>query len=362
MAVGTPLDIDPAIQYIDDFAGARDSHSPGVRVEEMRNRARAFRERMLGGAEATFYKSVSLIRVPYPRRYGLRDACPLPTPYIHITNRMFVVQFDSPDGMKTLLVSPSDIHGNRETPFFKRLGERFGPFSEPINKILAPIENTVDTALAKVGLAPADVDYITYDHLHTQDLRKWLGTHDTPGYFPNAKLLIMRQEWESTLALAPPQYDWYCPHGLDGIPEDKIVLLDGDVMLGESVALLHTPGHTEGNHSIAVHTPEGILITSENGVGADAYAPQKSGIPGLRRYAESTGQEVVLNSNTLERGLDQYISMIQEKEVGGPSQRNPDFYNVMSSSELTPYYLFPGISPTFRFGELEFGALRQRGQ
>ena len=359
MAIGTPLDLDPVIHSIAHFDGARDSASPSVRVEEMRRRARSFRERMLECAPVTYYRSIDLIRVPYPRRYGLRDACPVPTPYIHIINRMFVVQFQTDDGIKTLLVSPSDVYGNQETPFFKRMSTRFGPLSESANKLMAPLMNTVETALQKVGIPPEQVDYITYDHLHTQDLRKWLGTHGKPGFFPNARLLIMRQEWESTLALAPPQLDWYCPHGLEGVPEDKIVLLDGDSMLGESVALLHTPGHTEGNHSIAVHTPEGVMVTSENGVGADAYAPLHSRIPGLRKYARETGQEIVLNSNTLERGLDQYISMIQEKEVAGPSQRNGDFYNVVSSSELTGYWMFPGIKPTFTFGELEFGAAQR---
>ena len=78
---------------------------------------------------------------------------------------------------------------------------------------------------------------------------------------------------------------------------------------------LHTPGHTEGNHSFVVRTPRGLLVTSENGVGADSYAPLASRIPGLRRYAQDTGVEVILNGNTQEGGLDQYLSMIQEKEI-----------------------------------------------
>jgi hypothetical protein len=68
--------------------------------------------------------------------------------------------------------------------------------------------------------------------------------------------------------------------------------------------------------------------------------------------------EVILNGNTLEGGLDQYISMVQEKEIAGPSARNPDFYNVVPSSELTHYWGFPGIRSTFTFGPLEFGKIR----
>ena len=36
--------------------------------------------------------------VPYPLRYGLRDACPLPAPFVHILNRLFIVQFETADG------------------------------------------------------------------------------------------------------------------------------------------------------------------------------------------------------------------------------------------------------------------------
>jgi hypothetical protein len=171
----------------------------------------------------------------------------------------------------------------------------------------------------------------------------------------------MRQEWESANALLPPQREWYCPRGLEGVPPDRVVLLDGDVLLGEGVALVRTPGHTEGNHSIVVHTPEGLLVTSENGVSPDCYAPLYSRIPGLRRYARQTGMEVVLNGNTLEGALDQYISMVQEKEIAGPAERNSDFHNTVPSSELTHYWLFPGLRPSFTFGQLRFGTLQKAG-
>jgi hypothetical protein len=354
MAIAPTVD-DPVLSPISDFEGVRAIASPQERATEITARARRFREGMLAEQSVVYYRSFDLQRVPYPKRYALRDACPIPIPLIHIINRMFVIQFQTEAGLKTLLVSASDIHANAETPFFRRMADGFGPFKEQLTPVLAPEINTVEQALAKTGIKPEDVDYITYDHMHTQDVRHWLGTNGKPGYFPNARLLIMRQEYLSTRSLLPPQLDWYCPHGIDGIPDDKFVLLDGDTLLGKNVALIHTPGHTEGNHSIAVRTPEGVMVTSENGVGPDSYNPRKSGIPGLRKYAEQTGTDIILNSNTLERGLDQYVSMVQEREIAGPSQRNPDFYNVVSSSELTGYWLFPGIKPTFRFGELEFG-------
>jgi hypothetical protein len=64
---------------------------------------------------------------------------------------------------------------------------------------------------------------------------------------------------------------------------------------------------------------------------------------------------VVLNANTLERGLDQYISMIQEREIAGPAAADSRFSNVLPSSELQAYWLFPGLRPTFSLGHPAVG-------
>ena len=234
--------------------------------------------------------------------------------------------------------------------------EDMGVLSKPVEKMIVRPSDTVLTAIAKLGLAPEDVDYITYDHLHTQNLTRWLDGGGQAAIFPNAKLLVMREEWESTQALLPWQNQWYCPGGIDGIDDSRIELIDGDVFLGDgSVALMHTKGHTEGNHSIVAHTDQGLLVTSENGVSMDSYAPQHSSIKGLAKYAELTESEVVMNGNTLEYGIDQYLSMVQEKAVAGPYPKDERFFNMALSSESAGYYLFPGTAPTVRMGELEFG-------
>lgn len=303
-----------------------------------------------------FHRSYDVTKAPYPTKYGLRDACRLPIPYIHILNRLFVVQFPTPEGTKTLLVEPLDRIANAETPFFKRLAALLGGAGGRLANMLYPELNRVEDLLAGLNLRPEDIDYITYDHLHTQDLRKWLGTAEREAFFPNAKLLVTRREWEETKGPLPIHATWYPPDGTTGVPLDRVILLEHDVMLGESVALIRTPGHTEGNHSIVVRGDEGIFVTSENGVAVDSWAPEHSRIPGVRRWARTTGSEVVLNGNTLESSVEQYISMVVEKELAGPSARNPDFPNVAPSSEMAPHLLSAGIRPTFHVGELAFGS------
>lgn len=347
------------MRAITDFDGARNAAQPQARLAEVRKRAQAFRERFMDEPEVLFYKSINLVRVPYPSWYayaGVFAQSAYKFPFVHILNRLFVVQYKDFEGqLRTLLFSPSDLEGNRETPFFRRLADSF-PGPKMVQNLLAPIFRDVEQALAEVGLRPDQIDYISYDHLHTQEVRGWLGTGNRPGFFPKAKLLVHRQEWISTQTLLPVQADWYCPGGIDGLPADRVVQFDGSLALGPGVALLHTPGHTEGNHSLAARVSDGVRVTSENGVGADSYAPQNSRVNAIRRYAKATGVEVILNGNTLENSNDQYISMVLEKTVAGPSA-NPDYFNCATSSECTPGWVTPGHEVSYLIGEAEFGSL-----
>ena len=350
------------MKAIQDFDDVRQSPLPQERLKAARKQASAFRERFMDEAPVQFYQSADMVRVPYPTWYaysGVYTQSSYKFPYIHILNRIFIVQYHDFSGeLKTLLFSPSDIEADRETPFFKRLTDKMPSWS-PLEGVVAPIIRDVTGALAEVGLSPEDVDYISYDHLHTQDVRRWLGTKDKAAYFPNAKLLVHEQEWLSTTSLLPVQADWYCPNGIEGVDPDKVIQFTGSIQLGEGVALVHTPGHTEGNHSLVARVPDGIRVTSENGVGADAYAPMNSKVNAIRRYAKDTGIEVILNGNTLEGSNDQYISMVIEKTIAGPS-KNPDFPNCASSSEATPYWLIPGHKVSHLIGEAKFGSLQKK--
>ncbi|MGH8453791.1 MAG: hypothetical protein ACRESW_04495, partial [Nevskiales bacterium] len=282
------------------FDGTRAHPRPMVRVDNVRQAAKDFRRDLLSQSKLRYYHSMELVRVPYPTKYGYLNAYRGLSSFLHLCNRLFVIQFNSSEGVKTLLVGPSDWENQRETPFFDRLNKSAGPFAGVAENLLFKKTATVPERLQEIGLDPAEVDYITYDHLHTQNVRRWLGADGQPALFPNAKLLVFRDEWESTLSLIPWQSQWYCPNGIAGVPMDKVILLDHDVFLGEGVALMRSTGHTIGNHSIVAHTDDGLFVTSENGISLDAYAPQLSKLPGIAAYAKYTGSEIILNGNTLE--------------------------------------------------------------
>ena len=348
------------LSRLNHFDGTRQSLRPLERVDNVKQASLDFRRDMLAKPQVRYYQSFELVRVPYPSKFAWLNAYTGLSPYVHLCNRLFVIQFDSAEGVKTLLASPSDWEHQLATPFFKRLTDSYGAMAPVSEALVFRKTNTVLNILKTIGLDPADIDYITYDHLHTQNLTRWLGGLGQQPIFPNAKLLVMREEWESTQSLIPWQNQWYCPQGIEGIPMERVILLDHDTALGDgSVAMVRTKGHTEGNHSIVAHTPEGIKVTSENGVAVEAYAPLLSPVPGVAEYAKYTGAEVIINGNTQEYVIDQYISMVQEKSIAGPNPRDERYPNIAPSSETDGYWLFPGTRPGFRVGDLAYGTLQR---
>ena len=153
------------------------------------------------------------------------------------------------------------------------------------------------------------------------------------------------------------QWAWYVGEGIKDVPLDNVVLVDGDVELGKGVALVWTPGHTDGNHSLCVNTAEGVWVSSENGVAADSWHPHLSKIPGVRRTAEYFGREVILNSNTLEDSIDQYDSMLKELALADPHPRDPRYRNVFPSSEMADWKRQWPVVPTFSYGGINTGEI-----
>jgi len=339
--------------------------SAGERLERVRSLAPRFRERLLASGRVVAVRTFDTAALPYPASFAFAGAALSPVPYIVMTNRVNVVQFEDDDRkLRTLLFNPTDAERSARTPFFADLRGRLG---EAIStRLMAALQKPTPAArLATIGLRPEDVDYIAFDHMHTQDVRALLGTapsrdeESLRAVFPKAKLLIWRPELDIFRALHPLQRPWYIPDAVRHVPADRIVVCDGDVLLGKGVALVRTPGHTVGNWSLAVSTDNGVWTVSENGVAADSYSPDASEIPGLRRYARREAVEVVLNANTLEGRNEQYTSMVLEKSIADRCRDNPDFCQHFPSSELTATPLTPGLSPTLRHGGIESGEVRR---
>ena len=330
---------------------------PGVRLDAVRRAARALHDRIAATGPAVCVRTFDIGTAPYPVKYGFEGVAKTPWPFLFIRNRMQLVQVDSAAGPLTVLVNPTDALRVPGTPFFHRITTRFG---ERLGREILErsVVGSAEKALAAWGVAPDAVDYVTFDHLHTQDLRGLLGPG---GLLPRARLLAQRAELETFEHIHPLQRDWYQPDGLDGIAADRLIALDGDYLLGNGLAVVRSPGHTRGNHSPVVVTDRGVWTISENGICIDAYAPESSRIGGLARHARQTGVEVILNANTREDSLDQYTSMVLEKTLADPCPDRPEYPQHFSSSELVSHPLAPGLKPAYSHGAITHGQIRAGG-
>ena len=353
------------IRPFHEFDDANATWPRGERLEAIRSAADDFRRRFKEQGQVTAVKTIDLVSAGYPTRYAFGGAARGGVnPYVNIVNRLVVVQFQDFDGeLRTLCWEPTVPEGSREAPFYAQLIERYGEWLT--QSLLTAEYHSVAEALRLCGLAPEDVDFVSFDHLHVQDMRILMGTtrpvegerEPRSPFFPNAKFLLQRKEVDTFRSPHPMQWAWYVPGGMDHVIEDNLVLIDGDVELGVGVALAWTPGHTDGNQSLVVNTPDGVWVSSENGVAADNWHPHLSKIPGVRREAEFMGREVILNSNTLEDSIDQYDSMVKEKALADPNRADPRWMNVLPSSELPAWKRQWPIVPSFIYGGMNYGAI-----
>ena len=349
-----------------EFDTANETWPRGDRPAAIREAAAEFRARFAtpeNRVEAV--RTVDIASAPYPLKFAFGGAAKGANPYINIINRLQIVQFTDFEGRRrTLAYEPTVTEGPQEAPFYEQMMRLPVPDWVSYN-VLAKIWHEPDEALAEAGLRPEDVDFISFDHLHVQDPRFVLGTREPidgeaaprPPLFPNAKLIAQRKEWDTFASLHPMQWAWYVEDGIKDLITDNVVLVDGDVELGKGVALVWTPGHTDGNHSLCINTPDGVWVSSENGVCADNWHPHLSKIPGVRRSARYFGREVILNSNTLEDSIDQYDSMIKEKALADPNPRDPRFVNVFPSSEMASWKRQWPVVPTFTYGGINLGSI-----
>lgn len=341
-----------ASQHLPHLDEAWSHASGGARLDAVRRAAPALRDVILSSGQPVAVRTFDIATFPYPLKYAFGGTCSLPFPYVWMTNRALLVDYVDQHGVqRRLLANPTDPDGSRLAPYFQELSSKL---PKALEWTVSKQRDPLPVQLRAAGIEPASIDYITFDHLHVQRLGPLLGSS---GKYPSAKLLVTRTEREIASSLHPMQRYWYVDGALAGVSPDAIIELDQDLLLGAGLALVRTPGHTDGNHSIVLHVPGGLVTISENGVAAECYAPRHSAIPGLRAHAERTGEEVILNANSRERTLDQYTSMWLEAALAAPLDAADPWPRHFSSSELDTHPLAPGIKPTHAIRKLEHGVV-----
>ncbi|MBJ7330863.1 MAG: hypothetical protein JHC95_13260 [Solirubrobacteraceae bacterium] len=361
MAVAVPTLEAAGLRPIPELDEARAVWPRGQRLAALREGAEVFKARFKAQGIVRGVRSINLVTAPYPTGFAFHNAVKVPAPYVFITNRMVVVQYDDFAGeRRTLVWEPTIPEGSVQAPFYAQtqaVVDKLPAGRWIADHILTKHENDTGDVLRACGLRAEDVDYVSFDHLHVQDVRMILGTDTAPPLFPNALVLAQDKEIATLEDPHPAQWPWYVPDTIRGARTELFGRLDGSVELGIGVAIVWTPGHTDGNHSLVVNTDDGVWVSSENGVALDNWQPELSKIPGVAQYARFYQREIVPNANTLEDFQDQYDSMVLEKTLADPCRDDPRWRQVIPSSELAALRRGWPIRPTYRHAGMNYGQI-----
>jgi len=355
---------------IPEFEGVHEVWPRGARLQAVRDAATAYKKRFASQGQVHAVKSVDIAAAPYPVSFAFHGAVTVPhLPLISMINRMIVVQYDDWDGVpRTLVFEPTVPAGSAEAPFYahlQALADGIPGANKVLDAVMLKYYNEPQDVLRKLGLTAADIDFCTFDHLHVQDPRMILGSSEVipsesaprQPLFGSARMLVHERELATLQSLHPMQWAWYVEDGLRGVDPARFATFTGDIELGPGLTLLWTPGHTDGNHSLCINTPDGAWVSSENGISLDNWQPELSLIPGVRKYHEIYGREICPNSNTLEDSLDQYDSMVKEKVMADPSRHDPRWLQILPSTELAPWKRFWPVLPTHVHGGISYGTI-----
>jgi glyoxylase-like metal-dependent hydrolase (beta-lactamase superfamily II) len=135
-----------------------------------------------------------------------------------------------------------------------------GPSNAPARS-WAPVPGRLPDELASAGVAADMVDTVIVTHMHTDHIG-WTtdGTGSAP-LFPNARYLLQQSEIATIERRSPEVKAWLldplrATNQLDG--------LDGDTVLGRSLRVIATPGHTPGHQSVVLESASGyVLMTGD---------------------------------------------------------------------------------------------------
>ena len=115
-------------------------------------------------------------------------------------------------------------------------------------------------ALAEVDVAPESIDRVIVTHLHFDHaggLTRLIDGQVMPS-FPNADVIVQRQEWDDANANRSTMTGTYLRTHLDPIAQQmKLVEGEADVELG--IRVLPDPGHTWGQQAVLIDTDDGTL-------------------------------------------------------------------------------------------------------
>jgi len=149
------------------------------------------------------------------------------------------------------------------------------------------VRESLVSQLAELRIKPAQIDILALSHKHSDHIGQ-------ASYFPAAKLLIGKEDWDALVARSPdPRLEpgRLAPWITGGAPKE-LVTGDKDIFGDGSVVMLAMPGHTPGHHSLLVRLKQfgPVLLTGDLYYSAEQY--EKQFIPKNEDAAETAASFV----------------------------------------------------------------------
>jgi N-acyl homoserine lactone hydrolase len=162
-----------------------------------------------------------------------------------VYNPYFVYVVKHPQGV---VLFDSGAHPDLATDPVARMGAAAEDF---VVKVEA--DDAIEPVLARIGLAPADVDLVIQSHLHFDHAG---GLHA----FPDTPVMVQRQELEFAENPSAAQRDIYIADDFEGVADWRLLDGEEDVFGDGRLTVIPTPGHTKGHQSLLVRLDDGSSI------------------------------------------------------------------------------------------------------
>jgi N-acyl homoserine lactone hydrolase len=134
------------------------------------------------------------------------------------------------------------------------------------------VNRSVADALADLDMSPADIGLVINTHLHFDHCGQNAVFRHAPVYVQRAELARAQRE-------SPELCEWF------GFAGARFELLDGDAEVLPGLAVMATPGHTEGHQCVVVDESD-LLI------GDAAYTPRQYADPASERLPQGQASDV----------------------------------------------------------------------
>lgn len=316
-----------------------------ARLRAVRVAAEGLRERIVSGPRVIAVRTLPLATQVYSTADAFSGLLSTRLPIV-LRRHAVLVQFLVQGQLKTLLFNPSDPTALERAPLFQRQTLPATLAQRAAAQRFEPME----AQLSALGVTLQEVDYVAFNHLELEDVGAVLGRS------PGARLLTPASEWEDRADVHPAARAWYVPEER-GVPEERVQLTRGDIILGDGVYLVRTPGRTRGHQTLILSTPRGVWAVSANGVAVDSWSPLDSQIRGLAAACRRRGLPSAPSSGALSCGAEQHASMVLERALVGRAAHAPAFVQVLPASELWASAVSPWIRPTVSYGGIDCGRL-----